>query len=205
MDKSDLGQKRSSGAVCHQDPRYGPSVALDGAETMALSSMLSVLPTGTWAGRCGWGCHTFSFSASRTCEEPASSGAHIWPDDITKWPVSDRAWSGLGRVERGRLRLHGPSPVGAPHRSARSRPGVTARASCTWTVRSRAAPAVSAPRAGEPGRTPAQSFLCSSSSSTHTWADVLPRVLWGHPWCKQDEGSSPQSPGLCRGARPSCQ
>uniref|UniRef100_G1QPW8 Inactive rhomboid protein n=1 Tax=Nomascus leucogenys TaxID=61853 RepID=G1QPW8_NOMLE len=43
MDKSDLGQKRTSGAVCHQDPR--------------------------------------------TCEEPASSGAHIWPDDITKWPI----------------------------------------------------------------------------------------------------------------------
>lgn len=63
MDKSDLGQKRkrTSGAVCHQDPRYGPSVALDGAETTALSSMLSVLPTGTWAGRCGWGCHTLSF------------------------------------------------------------------------------------------------------------------------------------------------
>lgn len=43
MDKSDLGQKRTSGAVCNQDPR--------------------------------------------TCEEPASSGAHIWPDDITKWPI----------------------------------------------------------------------------------------------------------------------
>lgn len=28
-------------------------------------------------------------TAFRTCEEPASSGAHIWPDDITKWPVSD--------------------------------------------------------------------------------------------------------------------
>ncbi|XP_059763732.1 inactive rhomboid protein 2 isoform X2 [Balaenoptera ricei] len=43
MDKSALGQKRTSGAVCNQDPR--------------------------------------------TCEEPASSGAHIWPDDITKWPI----------------------------------------------------------------------------------------------------------------------
>ncbi|EHA99406.1 Rhomboid family member 2 [Heterocephalus glaber] len=43
MDKSDLGQRRTSGAVCNQDPR--------------------------------------------TCEEPASSGAHIWPDDITKWPI----------------------------------------------------------------------------------------------------------------------
>lgn len=61
MDKSDLGQKRTSGAVCHQDPRCGPRVALDGAETTALSSMLSVLPTGTWAGRCGCGCHTLSF------------------------------------------------------------------------------------------------------------------------------------------------
>jgi hypothetical protein len=35
--------------------------------------------------------------ASRTCEEPASSGAHIWPDDITKWPVSRRSMEkGLG-------------------------------------------------------------------------------------------------------------
>ncbi|CAK6438553.1 unnamed protein product [Pipistrellus nathusii] len=43
VDKSDMGQRRTSGAVCRQDPR--------------------------------------------TCEEPASSGAHIWPDDITKWPI----------------------------------------------------------------------------------------------------------------------
>ncbi|XP_049626981.1 inactive rhomboid protein 2 [Suncus etruscus] len=43
MDKSDGDQRRTSGAVCQQDPR--------------------------------------------TCEEPASSGAHIWPDDITKWPI----------------------------------------------------------------------------------------------------------------------
>ncbi|XP_028912923.1 inactive rhomboid protein 2 isoform X1 [Ornithorhynchus anatinus] len=43
MDKSNPYQNRTSGAVCHQDPR--------------------------------------------TCEEPASSGAHIWPDDITKWPI----------------------------------------------------------------------------------------------------------------------
>ncbi|XP_059936695.1 inactive rhomboid protein 2 isoform X2 [Mesoplodon densirostris] len=50
MDKSALGQKRTSGAVCNQDPR--------------------------------------------TCEEPASSGAHIWPDDITKWPIcTDQARS----------------------------------------------------------------------------------------------------------------
>uniref|UniRef100_A0A8C8SW13 Inactive rhomboid protein n=1 Tax=Pelusios castaneus TaxID=367368 RepID=A0A8C8SW13_9SAUR len=35
--------KRTSGAVCHQDPR--------------------------------------------TCEEPASTPPHVWPDDITKWPI----------------------------------------------------------------------------------------------------------------------
>ncbi|XP_039357243.1 inactive rhomboid protein 2 [Mauremys reevesii] len=35
--------KRTSGAVCHQDPR--------------------------------------------TCEEPASTSPHVWPDDITKWPI----------------------------------------------------------------------------------------------------------------------
>ncbi|XP_042658601.1 inactive rhomboid protein 2 isoform X2 [Tyto alba] len=38
-----LGEKRISGAVCHQDPR--------------------------------------------TCEEPASNPPHVWPDDITKWPI----------------------------------------------------------------------------------------------------------------------
>nr|XP_026653285.1 inactive rhomboid protein 2 [Zonotrichia albicollis] len=37
------GEKRTSGAVCHQDPR--------------------------------------------TCEEPASNPPHVWPDDITKWPI----------------------------------------------------------------------------------------------------------------------
>ncbi|XP_053158793.1 inactive rhomboid protein 2 [Hemicordylus capensis] len=42
-DKSNSSLKRSSGAVCHQDPR--------------------------------------------TCEEPASNRPHIWPDDITKWPI----------------------------------------------------------------------------------------------------------------------
>lgn len=28
--------------------------------------------------------------ASRTCEEPASNPPHVWPDDITKWPVRAR-------------------------------------------------------------------------------------------------------------------
>uniref|UniRef100_A0A8B9T458 Inactive rhomboid protein n=1 Tax=Anas platyrhynchos TaxID=8839 RepID=A0A8B9T458_ANAPL len=37
------GERRTSGAVCHQDPR--------------------------------------------TCEEPASNPPHVWPDDITKWPI----------------------------------------------------------------------------------------------------------------------
>ncbi|KAM7145953.1 inactive rhomboid protein 2 isoform 1-T1 [Macrochelys suwanniensis] len=40
---SNSSQKRTSGAVCHQDPR--------------------------------------------TCEEPASTPPHVWPDDITKWPI----------------------------------------------------------------------------------------------------------------------
>uniref|UniRef100_A0ACB8EKK8 Inactive rhomboid protein 2 n=1 Tax=Sphaerodactylus townsendi TaxID=933632 RepID=A0ACB8EKK8_9SAUR len=43
VDPSNSDLKRSSGAVCHQDPR--------------------------------------------TCEEPASNRPHIWPDDITKWPI----------------------------------------------------------------------------------------------------------------------
>lgn len=40
MDKSDEGQKRTSGAVCQQDPRYSPRVTLDGAETVGLRSTL---------------------------------------------------------------------------------------------------------------------------------------------------------------------
>lgn len=24
----------------------------------------------------------------RTCQEPASAEPHVWPDDITRWPVS---------------------------------------------------------------------------------------------------------------------
>ncbi|XP_042658598.1 inactive rhomboid protein 2 isoform X1 [Tyto alba] len=47
-----LGEKRISGAVCHQDPR--------------------------------------------TCEEPASNPPHVWPDDITKWPVRARCHRELG-------------------------------------------------------------------------------------------------------------
>ncbi|KAJ8002053.1 hypothetical protein DPEC_G00175810 [Dallia pectoralis] len=45
---------RSSGSVCHQDPR--------------------------------------------TCEEPASAEPHVWPDDITQWPVctSPRKWNLTG-------------------------------------------------------------------------------------------------------------
>ncbi|XP_043944971.1 inactive rhomboid protein 2 [Protopterus annectens] len=42
-DNSDASINRTSGAVCHQDPR--------------------------------------------TCEEPASIEPHVWPDDITKWPI----------------------------------------------------------------------------------------------------------------------
>ncbi|XP_062976411.1 inactive rhomboid protein 2 isoform X2 [Elgaria multicarinata webbii] len=50
VDPSNSSLKRSSGAVCSQDPR--------------------------------------------TCEEPASNRPHIWPDDITKWPIcTDQAKS----------------------------------------------------------------------------------------------------------------
>ena len=61
---------------------------------MGLSIMWSVPPMGMLAsgrGRLGMPWPLFlppPTFASRTCEEPASSGAHIWPDDITKWPVS---------------------------------------------------------------------------------------------------------------------
>lgn len=71
---------------------------------MGLSIMWSVPPTGMLAsghGRPGMPWPLIlppPTSASRTCEEPASSGAHIWPDDITKWPVSVQRgeWSRKG-------------------------------------------------------------------------------------------------------------
>lgn len=112
---------RTSGAVCHQDPRYlhclelsqdgcSRSHSLGASEEICLVSqslcfysssyfrymlllldMLSV-----------WSCinilcndfHGLSFYPNmlcctwRICEEPASIVPHVWPDDITKWPVS---------------------------------------------------------------------------------------------------------------------
>lgn len=149
-------------------PQVRPRADLGGAATVGLSIVVCA-PAGSLAGgRAGRGCHSPSFcpltSASRTCEEPASSGAHIWPDDITKWPVRTGSgeWFGKGGG-------WAPAPTQVPPRwrppcrSARSRPRATTRASCTWTARSRAAPAASAPRAGEPaGRPPRPSFpaLC---------------------------------------------
>ncbi|KAM6939692.1 inactive rhomboid protein 2-like [Xenentodon cancila] len=53
-DKEHVGIFRSSGSVCHQDPRV--------------------------------------------CEEPASTGPHMWPDDITRWPVCTypKKWNHTG-------------------------------------------------------------------------------------------------------------
>ncbi|XP_036426040.1 inactive rhomboid protein 2-like [Colossoma macropomum] len=53
-DNETVDIRRSSGAVCHQDPR--------------------------------------------TCEEPASAKPHLWPDDITEWPVctEPRTWNYTG-------------------------------------------------------------------------------------------------------------
>lgn len=100
-------------------------------------------------------------SPSRTCEEPASNPPHVWPDDITKWPVRAR-WHrelggtvvaasmggnkpGLGGAWGRTLTLASLPPA---CRSAPTRPKPTTRASPTWTARSRAGPAASAPRAG---------------------------------------------------------
>lgn len=109
------------------------------SEKVGWSILLSVVPTGMLAGWCGrLGVPQPLIlppltSASRTCEEPASSGAHIWPDDITKWPVSvqGREWSGEGGEGVPATTQAHPA-IGAPSgRSARSSPGVTAQASCT--------------------------------------------------------------------------
>lgn len=101
--------------------------------------------------------------ATRTCEEPASNPPHVWPDDITKWPVRARGgdlhegtstggwWppAGHGGAAGG---LGATPPTWAPLppmlRSAPTRPKPTTRAWRTWTARSRGGPAASAPRAG---------------------------------------------------------
>ena len=115
-------------------------------------------------------------STSRTCEEPASSGAHIWPDDITKWPVSVRRGERSRKGREAPARRTAPSPLRAPPgRSARSRPRVTARASRTWTARSGAVPAASAPRAGEPA-------WAAGPSPCAPPLPLFPRPL--HPCCE---------------------
>ncbi|KAM4762148.1 inactive rhomboid protein 2 isoform 2-T2 [Cyanocitta cristata] len=98
------GEKRSSGAVCHQDPR--------------------------------------------TCEEPASNPPHVWPDDITKWPVRARCHHQL-----------------VTPRSALTRPKPTTQASPTWTARSRAGPAASAPRAAVRSPRGSTATSCTATST----------------------------------------
>lgn len=51
LDKSDLGQKRTSGAVCHQDPRYSlePPTSPEWP-----TARLSEPPAGTLASGPGW-------------------------------------------------------------------------------------------------------------------------------------------------------
>lgn len=102
---------------------------------------------------------------TRTCEEPASNPPHVWPDDITRWPVralsevptihtnTASAGGGQPRARRGGCRrLLAALPLqflSLLHRSAPTRRKPTTQASLTWTARSRAGPAASAPRAGE--------------------------------------------------------
>lgn len=89
-DKSDLSQKQPSAVVCHQDPRYSLETPMGPEWHPAVGDAL--WDSSGWVWRAGLS-QLFILpnltTASRTCEEPASSGAHIWPDDITKWPVSE--------------------------------------------------------------------------------------------------------------------
>lgn len=62
---------RSSGSVCHQDPRWEGEeqvVIMRSHDGVLTSYVLRVV--------------------HRVCEEPASTPPHTWPDDITQWPVS---------------------------------------------------------------------------------------------------------------------
>lgn len=48
-------------------------------------------------GGCVGGTHlTHAPPPARTCEEPASNPPHVWPDDITKWPVRAQYHHQLG-------------------------------------------------------------------------------------------------------------
>lgn len=133
-------------------------------------------------------------SVPRTCEEPASSGAHIWPDDITKWPVSIWAESGLGRwgggpATQAHLRWCPPDLHGA----SREQPhGLAAHG---------------LPDQGPPllHRHQGQVSLRALHPEIHpltplpTPAAVLPGPLWGPLRWEQDEGAPSSEPGSLQG------
>lgn len=49
------------------------------------------VPQGVGYWSAGGGTHPTDLPPpARTCEEPASNPPHVWPDDITKWPVRAR-------------------------------------------------------------------------------------------------------------------
>jgi len=154
-------------------------------------------------------------SPARTCEEPASNPPHVWPDDITRWPVSARCRgeaggtaaaasaggggrrAGQGAAGRARDRTLTVAPLPPARRSAPTRPKPTTPASPTWTARSRAGPAASAPRAGgsRPGGTrpglgsTLRAAACSCPSSVLSRGRGRSRTLrgWEAQW-RQDRG-----------------
>ncbi|XP_027690464.1 inactive rhomboid protein 2 isoform X1 [Chelonia mydas] len=83
-------QERNSGC-CVQNDNSGciQTQQKDCSETLATftkwpdSNSPTMLSNSSWKRTSGAVCH----QDPRTCEEPASTPPHVWPDDITKWPI----------------------------------------------------------------------------------------------------------------------
>nr|XP_042697084.1 inactive rhomboid protein 2 isoform X2 [Chrysemys picta bellii] len=83
-------QERNSGC-CVQNDNSGciQTQRKDCSETLATftkwpdSNSPTILGNSSWKRMSGAVCH----QDPRTCEEPASTPPHVWPDDITKWPI----------------------------------------------------------------------------------------------------------------------
>ncbi|XP_043352345.1 inactive rhomboid protein 2 isoform X2 [Dermochelys coriacea] len=83
-------QERNSGC-CVQNDNSGciQTQRKDCSETLATftkwpdSNSPTMLGNSSWKRMSGAVCH----QDPRTCEEPASTPPHVWPDDITKWPI----------------------------------------------------------------------------------------------------------------------
>ncbi|XP_034645941.1 inactive rhomboid protein 2 isoform X1 [Trachemys scripta elegans] len=83
--------QESDSGCCVQNDNSGciQTQRKDCSETLATftkwpdSNSPTILGNSSWKRMSGAVCH----QDPRTCEEPASTPPHVWPDDITKWPI----------------------------------------------------------------------------------------------------------------------